>query len=395
MKILLTSAPLHGHVLQLVPFSWALRAAGHEVLAAVPEEFAPVVREAGLPAVGTVADVTMRQMIGFERDGTPVPWSADPDRRIRRSGRGFGRLAARTLDRTLSIAERWRPDLVVSEPTEYAGRMVAARTGVPWVEHGWGLAISPLYHEAAQEELAPELAAWGLRHLPGPRLVIDVRPPGVPGGRASGPPRRVLPMRYVPYNGSAAVPEWTRGPRDRPRVCVTLGSLPQDRSGPLPDAVVRGAARAGAEVVLAMGDAAVAPGPAGLAGPVRAAGWLPLDQILPACDLVVHHGGPGTTMTSFVHAVPQLVLPSPYSDTVAYAQAVVDVGAGHRLDPAEASPDSVEAACRALLGDPRHREAARAVADGIGRLPSPADVAAEVVTAVEHPLVAREPACAG
>ncbi|MER6687605.1 nucleotide disphospho-sugar-binding domain-containing protein [Streptomyces minutiscleroticus] len=390
MRILLTSVPLHGHVLQLVPFSWALRAAGHEVLAAVPEEFTPVVRKAGLAAMGTCEGVTMRQMIGCTRDGTPIPRPADPEGRIRRSGRGFGRMAAHALEQTLRIAERWRPDLVVSEPTEYAGRMAAGRAGVPWVEHGWGLPVSSFYREAAEEELTPELTVLGLERLPDPRFLVDVWPPEVRGGRTSAPPWPVLPMRYVPYNGSTVVPDWVRAPRERPRVCVTLGSLPQDRAHPLLDGILRGLARAGAEAVLAMDDAGQVV-PAGRDAPaMRAVGWLPLDQVLPACDLVVHHGGPGTTMTSFVHAVPQLVLPGFHSDTAAYAHAVAEVGAGRRLDSADVSPERIEAECRILLGDPRHRESARSVADSMARMPSPA----RTVSAVEQAVAAQEPACA-
>ncbi len=109
MRILLSSAPLHGHILQLVPFAWALRTAGHEILVAVPEEYGAGVREAGLPAVASCSGVTMRQMIGYERNGSPVPWTSDPEARLRRSGSGFGRLAAAALDGTRSLVRRWRP----------------------------------------------------------------------------------------------------------------------------------------------------------------------------------------------------------------------------------------------------------------------------------------------
>ena len=36
MRVLITSAPMHGHLFPLVPLAWALRAAGHEVLVASP-----------------------------------------------------------------------------------------------------------------------------------------------------------------------------------------------------------------------------------------------------------------------------------------------------------------------------------------------------------------------
>ncbi|MFD0346171.1 glycosyltransferase [Kitasatospora aburaviensis] len=87
MRILLTTAPLYGHVLPLVPLSWALRAAGHEVLLAAPGEFAGVAGEAGLPAVASAGAVSMGGMIGFERDGTPAARPADPQGRVRQRAR--------------------------------------------------------------------------------------------------------------------------------------------------------------------------------------------------------------------------------------------------------------------------------------------------------------------
>jgi len=43
----------------------------------------------------------------------------------------------------LRLFSEWRPDLVISEPTEYAGPMAARSAGIPWVEHSWGLAAHP------------------------------------------------------------------------------------------------------------------------------------------------------------------------------------------------------------------------------------------------------------
>ncbi|WP_431683371.1 nucleotide disphospho-sugar-binding domain-containing protein [Kitasatospora sp. KL5] len=368
MRILLTAAPMYGHVLPLVPISWALRSAGHEVLLAAPGEFPDVAAGAGLPATANAGGVSMGGMIGFERDGTPAARPADPEGRVRRSGRGFGRLAAHVLERTVRIAERWRPDLVVSEPTEYAGRLVAAHLGLPWVEHGWGLRLSGLYAEAAEQELAPELAALGLPGLPAPRLLLDPCPPRLqlPGVPAA-PVRRV---RYLPYNGPAPVPSWVHRPRERPRVCVTLGSaFPAVRSellAALPEALHG----AGVETVLATGEGTAA-GP--LPESVRAVGWLPLDTVLPACDLVVHHGGPGTAMTSLVHGLPQLVLPYYLSDTTVYAQRLAELGAGRWLPPERADAAGVADGVRALLADRGARGAAAGLAEEIAGLPSPAE----------------------
>lgn len=362
---------MHGHLMQLVPLAWALRAAGHEVLVATPADFVPATTATGLPAASVAEPVSMARMISYDRSGAPVAWTADAHGRTERSGRGFARLAAHTLAGTRALVRSWRPDLVVSEPTEYSGPLAAGEAGVPWLEHWWGLAIDPGYRVAAESELAPELEELGLAGIPAPWRVLDVCPPSL---QRPGLPERGL-MRYVPYNGNGAIPAWVHEPRSRPRVCVTLGSV-------LPQFVAPALARAvaaldgiGAEIVLAADPKVVADlGP--LPDSVRAAGWLPLGVVLPGCDLSVHHGGPGSTWSSFVSGLPQLVLPGA-SDTPAYARAVAAAGAGEQLDAADLDPFAD--ACSRLLAEPSYRRAAGAVAREIASMPSPAEVVARLV----------------
>ena len=106
---------------------------------------------------------------------------------------------------------------------------------------------------------------------------------------------------------------------------------------------------------------------------VRATGWLPLNLVLPACDLVVHHGGPGSVFTALALGVPQLALPQT-ADQFENSERLVAVGAGRQLLPAERDPDAVVAAAADLLDDPLYRKNAEAVADENRYLPSPAEV---------------------
>ncbi len=43
---------------------------------------------------------------------------------------------------------------------------------------------------------------------------------------------------------------------------------------------------------------------------VRAVDFVPLNELLPSCAAIIHHGGAGTFLTALAHGVPQVVMPS-------------------------------------------------------------------------------------
>ncbi|MET9068873.1 hypothetical protein [Streptosporangium sandarakinum] len=58
-------------------------------------------------------------------------------------------------------ARHWRPDLVVFEPTSYAGPLVAALLGVPAVRHIHGVDMTYQARDIVPEVLAPTAARLG------------------------------------------------------------------------------------------------------------------------------------------------------------------------------------------------------------------------------------------
>ncbi|MFA1549863.1 nucleotide disphospho-sugar-binding domain-containing protein [Actinomadura chokoriensis] len=368
MKILFTCCPAPAHLYPLVPLAWALRSAGHTVLVGTAENFRPVVNEAGLPAA-TVADPV--DLVAWLRppEGGPFVHGSGRDRALRHSGYRFGELAVRSLPGTARLVETWRPDLVVAEPVEFAGPVAAAAAGVSWVRHLWGLAM--------REEIAgAAAAAFPLRAakdgLPAPALTVDVCPRSLqyPAVRDAV---NVAAMRYVPYNGPAALPGWLLGRPPRPRVCLTLGTiLARDPAagGPWRTAL-RTFTDLGAEVLVAIDDRhrdVLGDLPDG----VRL-GRLPLAETLRSCAAIVHHGGSGTTMTAAACGVPQLVLPH-FADQFGNADRVSGAGAGLSLTPEQVSEQAVVAACRALLDDDALKDRARALAAENAERHSPAEV---------------------
>ncbi|SEB31047.1 UDP:flavonoid glycosyltransferase YjiC, YdhE family [Streptomyces misionensis] len=382
MRVLFTTAPLPGHLYPMVPLAWALRAAGHQVLVAAPENFSETVVATGLPAATSAPPVAFEEFMLHDRDGRRLTPAADPAERRRESGRAWGRLAARTLDGTLRLIETWRPDLLVCEPMEYAGQLAASAHGVPWIEPGLSLSdfSAPEGPRAsAVAELGPERAALGVPRLQDPALFLDVRPAALRGPD----PRAGLPMRYVPYNGPDVRPPWLDAPRSRPRICLTLGSmLPThgrlDFPGRMAE-LARALTGLGAEVVVAVDDRvaeAWRPLPSG----VVAAGRFALERGLTGCDLLISHGGPGSVFAALSLGVPQLCLPQT-SDQFDNSLRLQEYGCGLRLLPGEASTEAVLERAEALLREAGYRERASEVAAATAAMPAPADVVAELAKA--------------
>ncbi|NED89460.1 DUF1205 domain-containing protein, partial [Streptomyces sp. SID11233] len=158
--------------------------------------------------------------------------------------------------------------------------------------------------------------------------MIQLAPPAMTVPASLG--QTEIPMRYVPYNGSGALPPWLRTRSQRPRVCVTsglaLGGFDKETAADAMRAFVGPLAGLDIEVVLA-GTADQRDLAAGLPGGARFAESPPFHQLLPSCDAVIHHGGAGTAMTAVHAGVPQVILPqSPPHTEIAYR--VEQAGAG-------------------------------------------------------------------
>ena len=152
-----------------------------------------------------------------------------------------------------------------------------------------------------------------------------------------------------------------------PRVCLTMGTVLPAHAGDLLRDLLRAIGELGAEVVVAVDETtakALQPLPPG----VRAAGWLPLSLVLPACDAIVHHGGPGSVMTSLVSGLPQLVVPQA-SDTRQYAERIAHLGAGRCLLPEQVTAATIQQACAAFLTESRFRDNAKTIAAEIRSQP--------------------------
>ncbi|WP_445330439.1 glycosyltransferase [Streptomyces sp. A475] len=107
---------------------------------------------------------------------------------------------------------------------------------------------------------------------------------------------------------------------------------------------------------------------------VRTVDYLPLNQLLPSCSAIIHHGGGGTLAAAVAHQVPQLVLRDEGVEGPAYARYLTDRSAGLTLDHKEQSPQEMRARIQRVLQEPRFRAGADTLHADWLATPSPHDV---------------------
>jgi MGT family glycosyltransferase len=166
--------------------------------------------------------------------------------------------------------------------------------------------------------------------------------------------RLVGPLMWEPPSEGVEPP-----PGEGPVVLVAP-STAQDREHRLLRAALEGLAREPVRVIATWNGSE--PGP-NVDVPANAVlvPWLSYSQTMPACDVVVCHGGHGTLMRALTNGCPVVVCPV-LGDMAENASRVDWAGVGVRLPRRWATPRGVRAAVGRVLGDRRIREHAAAVA---------------------------------
>jgi UDP:flavonoid glycosyltransferase YjiC (YdhE family) len=328
MRVLFASLASVGHTYPLIPLAIAARDAGHEVRFAAGEN-------------------------------VHAPLAANGLRPFRPAD-SFYELYAEDLEPELA---RLRPDLVIHEWGVPGAAVAARRAGVPGIWHGFGR----LFPEGIGLE-----SPTRNREAPG-RPHIDICPPSLQDKEFVATQDRIE-LRPVPYSEPAPLPAWLGRPPSRPLVYLTFGTA--FGTPELLTTAIEGLARLDVRVVVAAGR--VPPDQLGeVPGNVTVQPWVAQADLLARADVVVHHGGSGTTLGALTVGAPQLVLPQG-ADQFANADAVSAAGAGLLLRPEELSADAIAEHTQALLPrhrDAGHRAAARAIAREIASMPSPDQVA--------------------
>lgn len=370
MRVLAATTAGTGHFHPMVPVLRACARAGAEVLVACPDSFAEHVRGMGF-ACEPFDDAPTEEMGAvFARLAGA---SYDEGNRVVVGEVFAGLDADAALPRLSATAERWRPDVVVRDPTEFASWVVAEREQLPHLRIAIALlSTDTTVARVAAGGLAAAAAAHGLPPDPDGRRLLH------------GPVIAAAPARFDPPDGLdpvtvhryATPPAPPAGlpdpvpPGEDPLVYVTFGTVASSLG--LWPAAYRMAVDALAELpvrtVVTTGGGVDAADLGALPPRMEVTDFVPQETILPHVSVLVTHGGYGTVLGGLRAGVPMVVVPM-FADQADNAARVATTGAGVavQLSPEPmALPAGTDAAVRdavhQLVGDGAVRDTARQLA---------------------------------
>lgn len=388
MRVLFASWAQTGHYQPLVPLGWALRTAGHEVGVLTNPSFVSTVSGSGLTAVPIGPNINVTQELrarfaALSATGVTAgtPGTAPAGVRARDLPQNqMGRVTMSSviegclamLDDALEFAAHWRPDLVVFEPLGFLGPALAALRRLPSARVLWAPDYTVGLQAVTNRLFGAEFERFGLVdvNLTG-TVTLDPCPPRM---QLRDDVRR-QPMRYIGYPGPMPpAPHALTVRGERPRIAMTWGTTAHKlglHDAYLAPDILRALSTLDADIVLAVG-ARELPEFGELPPNVIHAGPVPLRDVLPACDTVVHQGGGGTMMTSLLAGPPQLVVTS-HEEPAFNAGRLAATGAGIHLGPG-ADAGEILRHTEILLTDPAYREQARRLRAAAAAMPAPSDV---------------------
>ena len=379
MRVMFTMWGWRTHLYPVVPLAWALRGAGHDVRVVAQPALVPAITALGLTAIPAGTDVDVLPVFRRFAMSAGEPPKHSPNG-VPRALKLFAELAGAMADDAVRFARSWRPDLVISEPTAFAGPLVAAAVGVPAVRYLYGPDLVVKAGRFLPELLEPIGARIGVGPVdPLSGSTIDPTPTCLhaPGDL----PRRSV--RYLPCYGPERA-EIVLSPAPRPRVCVTWGRT----MGLLGDEyfLAGDVARAVAELEVDVVIAASAEQKA-LLGELPPNVWVlvdpPLDQLLPYCDVLVSQGGAGTVLTGLAAGLPQVAI-GQLPDHLAIARRLEQGGAGRAVAAADFSAETVAGAVFDVLQRPGYAKIARQARLENEDRPAPGELIGELRALAGH-----------
>ena len=368
MRVLFTTVPAFGHFNPIVPLAMAAVERGDEVLVATGADLCDWVSSCGLPVVEA------------GHCGTRSPAEEEV-------ARGWGKLrvfhffttmtAPPMIRDVLKLAVDWKPDLIIHDEGEYAAPLVAELLGIPCVTHSFAAPARPDDERAIFAELLEPI--WSDYTASPPRLsgdvYLDACPPAFQSDAIGSIPG-VRPIRPIPFDGPNVVaPEWVETLR-HPAAYLTLGTVAVFARVKVLQPMIEAVAHVVDSVVVTTGPNP--PDAFTVAESVVIEQYLQQSVILAGVDVVVSHGGAGTTLGAIEHGLPHVVVPQQTMSQLRNAEQITALGIGVHVPPGS-DAGRLQAAVHHVLDDPTYADKAAAMRHALHALPTP-EAALDCVT---------------
>jgi UDP:flavonoid glycosyltransferase YjiC (YdhE family) len=388
MRFLFTSAGGRGHSDPLLPTARAAHAAGHDVAFCCRPPMAETLEAAGFTTFTAGPPIAAPPTIA-----PLLPLDRAREARVLRdgfAGRGIAHQRARDL---LALGEAWRPDVFVSDETDFGALVAAERLDIPYATVLVVAAGSFVTRELIAEPLNDLRAEHGLGRDPDVEMLTRylVLAPGPPSFRDPGFPLPPTAHAIRPAALDLIADDGTNLPDPDgfpSTVYFTLGTVFNMESGDVFQRALAGLRDLPPEVhIVATVGPEIDPATFGAQPPnVRVARYIPQSELLPIARAVVSHGGSGTVLGSLAFGVPSVLLPMG-ADQPDNADRCRALGVACVLDPTSCTPDEVRDAVRTVLVESSYRDRARSLRDETRALPG----AAYALALVERLAAERRP----
>ncbi len=299
----------------------------------------------------------------------------------------------------VELIEELAPDVIVRETSFWASWLAGEITGVPVATFSFTPVVSGSTLDLVSgNRFADALARFGcpadpdLTSMTRWLTLLGFPPSWIGSERVLEPTTHLVQPPEPEEIDDGRVAALIADLPDRPTVYVTLGTTFNATPGAFA-MVLAGLHELDVNVIATTGrsldPASLGPQPAH----IRLAEFIPQRLLLPHCDAVVAHGGYGSLMGALQHGLPVVSVPLAAADNISKASRLAELGAGIAVHEDARSSRAITDAVSAVLHDGNYRAAARALADEIAALPSPADVVGllEQLGSTRAPVESRGP----
>ena len=369
MKILFSCVAIISHFKPLLPFANALKTRGHDVRFAARVELSEDIAKSGfqhliLDSPSEQASDQVRQQ--FENV------SAQKLGKIYAAEVFLNLLPKTALPKLLKDLARWRPDLIVREPTEFSGLIAAQKLGIRHVRV-----------EIVNGESEESLATNYYKQIDELRSGVGLPPAGFgylkdePAFSAhpqslddtprinSQSPTRFLADPLEPSHNPTK-PDWL--PQDDlPLIYATFGTIAAglEHSNDIYRIALEAFSELPVNVLLTTGKDAPADLISSVPPNVIVRSFVPQADVLPHAQLMVSHGGSGTVIAGLASGVPMVITPM-FADQPDNARCLQS--AGLSLSVLDADVASLKNAVIRALADDKMRDRAQLAAKEIEKM---------------------------